>query len=231
MARVFKEEEYNAKREEILDAGLRLVSDKGYEQMTIQDILDEMGISRGAFYHYFDSKQALLEALIERMGRQAEQALLPIVQDPRQTAAQKFCRCFEILAGLNGAQKGQVASLLRLWHGDENALVRQKIFQYMLRHAPGRLEPVIRQGVAEKVFSTSSPAETSVIIAGIALSLSVSILESLLAPETESQPKFASLLDAYVESVERILGAPAGLLKVFMADDFKEKGNVSIPDQ
>ncbi len=231
MARVVKEKEYSARREEILDVGLSLVRDKGYEQMTIQDILDGLGISRGAFYHYFDSKQALLEALVERMGRQEEQALLPIVQDPHLTAAQKIGRCFEISAGLKGAQKGQVPSELRLWHGDENALVHLKMIRYLLRHTPARLEPIIRQGVAEKVFSTSSPEEAAVIIGGLALNLSESVIESLLAPGPESRPKVASLLDAYVESVERILGAPAGSLKVFTVDDFKEWGNTSNKDQ
>lgn len=56
MARIVKEEAYNAKRNEILDIALSLVYSKGYEQMTIQDILDGLHISRGALYHYFDSK-------------------------------------------------------------------------------------------------------------------------------------------------------------------------------
>ena len=67
MARIVKEQAYAEKRNEILDVAQRLVYTKGYEQMTIQDILDDLQISKGAFYHYFDSKQALLEALIERM--------------------------------------------------------------------------------------------------------------------------------------------------------------------
>ena len=56
MARILKEEEHTAKRNEILDAALQLVYSKGYEKMTIQDILDQLQISKGAFYHYFDSK-------------------------------------------------------------------------------------------------------------------------------------------------------------------------------
>jgi AcrR family transcriptional regulator len=60
MARIVKEEEYLARRNEILDASLRLVYSKGYDKMTIQDILDQLHISKGAFYHYFDSKVAVL---------------------------------------------------------------------------------------------------------------------------------------------------------------------------
>ena len=74
MARIVKEQAYAVKRNEILDVAQRLVYTKGYEQMTIQDILDGLPISKGAFYHYFDSKQALLEALIERMLKEADTA-------------------------------------------------------------------------------------------------------------------------------------------------------------
>src|SRR5260370_2930142 len=94
MARIVKEEAYNAKRNEILDIALSLVYSKGYEQTTIQDILDGLHISRGAFYHYFDSKQALLDALVDRMANHAQHTLLPIVQDPHLPALQQFRRSF-----------------------------------------------------------------------------------------------------------------------------------------
>jgi len=90
MARVVKEQERAVKRKEILDVAQRLVYTKGYEQMSIQDILNELHISKGAFYHYFDSKQALLEALIERRQEEAAQLLFPILQDPQLTASKRF---------------------------------------------------------------------------------------------------------------------------------------------
>ena len=104
MARIVKEEAYAVKRNEILDAAQRLVYTKGYEQMTIQDMLDDLQISKGAFYHYFDSKQAVLEALVERMGEGAVQLLLPIVHDPLLPALDKF-HCY--LATLNRWKVGQ----------------------------------------------------------------------------------------------------------------------------
>lgn len=60
MPRVVKEEDYAARRNEILDVARRLVYTKGYEQMSIQDILDALKISKGAFYHYFDSETIII---------------------------------------------------------------------------------------------------------------------------------------------------------------------------
>ena len=48
MARIVKEEAYTGKRNVILDVAQRLIYTKGYEQMTIQDILAELQISKGA---------------------------------------------------------------------------------------------------------------------------------------------------------------------------------------
>ena len=81
MSRSVKAHEYAQKRNAILDIAQRYITTKGYEQMTTQDLLEALQISRGAFYHYFESKQALLMALVERIGEQAEQLLLPIISD------------------------------------------------------------------------------------------------------------------------------------------------------
>jgi len=62
--------------------------------MTIQDILDALGMSKGAFYHYFDSKAAVLEALITRMRDDAMGMLKPILDDPALPALDKIRRFF-----------------------------------------------------------------------------------------------------------------------------------------
>jgi TetR/AcrR family transcriptional regulator, transcriptional repressor for nem operon len=82
----------SVRRDEILDVAQQLVYTKGYEQMTIQDILDQLSISKGAFYYYFQSKQALLEALITRMEEQGLAVLKPIMDDPSLSAVEKFNR-------------------------------------------------------------------------------------------------------------------------------------------
>jgi len=82
MARLTKPAEFAAKRTAILAAAQRLVFTKGYEQMSVQDILDDLQISGGAFHHYFDSRGALLDALIERIERESAKPLLPIIHDP-----------------------------------------------------------------------------------------------------------------------------------------------------
>lgn len=51
------------RREEILKVAAALFSQKGYRQTTLQDILDGVGCSKGSFYHHFESKLQVLEAI------------------------------------------------------------------------------------------------------------------------------------------------------------------------
>src|ERR1700752_3903655 len=126
MARSVNEKEYALKRNQILDVTQRLIYTKGYEQMAIQDILDELLISKGAFYHYFDSKPALLEALIERMQQEALQLFTPIVQDQHLPALDKLQRYIDAGVRWKTARKTFLIELLRVWYTDHNAIVRQK---------------------------------------------------------------------------------------------------------
>ncbi|MGW4769193.1 TetR/AcrR family transcriptional regulator [Nocardia sp. NPDC004278] len=50
----------------ILDAAERQLQEIGFERMTIETVATDVGITRGAFYFYFASKNALLTALVER---------------------------------------------------------------------------------------------------------------------------------------------------------------------
>lgn len=214
MPRVVNEEEYAARRNEILDMAQQLVYTKGYENVTIQDILAGLQISKGAFYHYFGSKQALLEALIERMIDQAEQSLTPIVQDPHLPALEKFHSYFDAAARWKTAQKTYWLALLRTWYADENAIVRQKVFATATTRITPVLTQIIRQGIEENIFSTPFPEQVSEMVYALFQNLGDSFSRLLLSsdrdPDTLSA--FENTLAAYMDALERILGAAAGSL-------------------
>jgi TetR/AcrR family transcriptional regulator, transcriptional repressor for nem operon len=224
MARVAKPEEKAQKRSEILDAAQKLIYSKGYERMAIQDILDELQISKGAFYHYFDSKQAVLEALVERMSQAAAHGVLPIVQDSKLSALEKFRGYFTASLAWKSHHRPLIMSLLRMWYSDENVRIRQRMASQSLDYMARLLTPVIRQGVAEKVFTTRFPEQVAVIIAGSALSQSDSMVKQMFSVPVDAAllQQVDTMLEAYVDSIERILGAPAGSLQVFKKGAFRE---------
>ena len=224
MPRVVKEEDYAARRKEILDVALRLVYTQGYEAMSIQDILDSLKISKGAFYHYFDSKQALLDGMIERMLDEAEQILLPIAQAKDLSAIEKLRRYFNAGGRWKVAQKAFMLDLLRIWRTDANALMRQKQEAAAMKRVAPVLADIIRQGIAEGVFSTKYPEQFGSMLVGLSRGFEDSIANLLLTaiPPPDALERLEAAIGAYSDSMERILGAPAGSLPLADIEILKE---------
>jgi TetR/AcrR family transcriptional regulator, transcriptional repressor for nem operon len=216
MARTVNAVAHRAKRDAILDHALLLVQTKGYEQMSIQDLLDGLGISRGAFYHYFDSKQAVLEALVDRMGSEAANAVLPIIEDPQLTAVQKFHRYVDESTAFKGSHRELISDVLRVWYSDENLRLRHRLSAATLDYtAPMIIEPIIRQGIDEQIFDTRYPTISARIIAAIWLNLADDLIELFADGEPENliTERAAELFEATTDSIERILAAPPGSLR------------------
>ena len=63
----------------ILDVAFRLFIEKGYERTSIQDIIDNLGgLSKGAIYHHFRSKEDILVAVTDRMTEESNKMLVEI---------------------------------------------------------------------------------------------------------------------------------------------------------
>ncbi len=219
MPRVLKEDDYTARRNEILDVARKLVYTKGYEQMSIQDILDEMKISKGAFYHYFDSKPALLEALISRLADEAAAAFLPMLDDPALPALEKLQRYFSSAVQWKATQKDYMLALFRVWYSDENSITRQKMFTKMLQLVSPSFTRVIQQGVQEGTLRNSFPEHATVMSVYLILGLSDKFADVILGHESgiSSDEKFQIMqkaVAAYTDALERVLGAPAGSIQL-----------------
>jgi AcrR family transcriptional regulator len=226
MARVVKEEEHTARRNEILDAALRLVYSKGYGQMTIQDILAQLQISKGAFYHYFDSKAVVLEALVERMvAEQVEPSLLAIVQDPHLTAIEKLQRYFDTAVRWKTTEKTFIMELVRVWYSDENALARQKMMAMTVKYATPLFIEIIRQGVKEGTFTTPYPEYAGQMNIKLIQALGDTFAEMLISEEAKHDnvlQQAETLVAAYNDVLERVLGAPEGSIHLLNTEALKE---------
>ena len=216
LARTVKEEDYFARRSEILDASYRLVYTKGFDQMTVQDIIDELKISKGAFYHYFNSKSEVLEALVERIVDEIEPTLISIVKDPHLSALEKLQDYFETANRWKSARKSLMLSLLKIWYADENAIVRQKVFNSTLKRITPWLTMIIQQGIEEGVFKTKYPENICRMNVYLLQGLSDSFIEYLLIENSDGSQVIQAkqVLESYTDALERILGAPNGSIRL-----------------
>jgi AcrR family transcriptional regulator len=204
------------RREAFIDVAERLIQTKAYEQMTIQDVLDRAGASRGGFYHYFDSKQDLLQAVVARMSEAAMAAIEPIVTDPHLSAVAKLQQFFAGIAGWKDERRDLVLGIAEVWLSDDNALVREKFRERLVVDVTPWFAAIIRQGIAEGVLSAGSPDETARVLVSLIQAANQLATELFVARRagTVTFDVVERAVTAYTEAYERILGAPSGSLAV-----------------
>ncbi|UOE76147.1 TetR/AcrR family transcriptional regulator [Parageobacillus thermoglucosidasius] len=71
----------NERRVQFIETAMKLFAEKGYYSTSIQDIVDAWGISKGAFYHHFSSKEDLMLAIIQHYFEKMLASLTAIPQD------------------------------------------------------------------------------------------------------------------------------------------------------
>lgn len=212
MARTVKSEVYTVRREAFIDAAMRLMQTKGYEQMSIQDLLDELEASRGAFYHYFDSKQSLMEAVIERMVDAGLAAVAPVVGDPKLTAIEKLKGVFGGIGRWKTDRKALVLSLLEVWISDDNAIVREKFRHGLAQRLVPMLSKLVEQGVREEIFNVTSPVATAQVMVMLLLGFQEHATDMFLDRQANkvSYEDVTSRIASFSDAFERLLGAPRG---------------------
>ncbi len=65
------------RREQILDAANALFAERGYDEVSVEDIASSAGVTRGLVHHYFGGRKEVYIALLERLGAQREEQLPP----------------------------------------------------------------------------------------------------------------------------------------------------------
>jgi len=212
LARTLDPEAHAIKRDAFLDAAQRLIQLKGYESTSVQDVLHEVRTSKGAFYHYFDSKGALLNGVVERMVEAALTAVTPIVEDPDLPADVKLRGVFDGIAAWKTARKDLLLALTENWMSDDNAIVREKFRRSVVLRLTPLIARIIRQGRDEGRFSASDPSHAAIVFVSMLLALNQEAAELFVARQADeiTFDDVRRILAAYVEALERILGAPSG---------------------
>ena len=234
MTRTVNTETRAIRREAFVLSGLRLIQTKGYEQMSVQDVLDDLHASRGAFYHYFTSKRALLLAVMDHVVTTALQAVAPVAAEPGRSAVSKLEGIFTGIAGWKEDRRDLMLALVRVWYSDDNVLTRDKLRGSLTASLVPMLAEIIAQGVQEGVMSPGSPGGAARVMVSLVLGAQDAVIELFLAAQ-EGEVPFQAVLEVvagYTEAMERVLGLSPGSLKLFNEERLRPwfgsgKGEVS----
>ncbi|MPQ71148.1 MULTISPECIES: TetR/AcrR family transcriptional regulator [Pseudomonas] len=138
-------------RQGILDVGQRIMAAKGYTAVGLNEILATAGVPKGSFYHYFGSKDAFGEAVLEDYFESYLDDIDQTLAQPNQTMAQRLLNYFHIWQATQSFQNCQ-GKCLAVKLGVEVADLSETMRAVLQRGTAGiidRLTNAIEIGVAE----------------------------------------------------------------------------------
>ncbi|CAM3939680.1 TetR/AcrR family transcriptional regulator [Mesobacillus zeae] len=192
---------HEERKNEILDTAEKLFVSKGYMKTTVNDILREIGIAKGTFYHYFKSKEEVMDAIILRIVDADVAAARKIASNPDIPVIDKLHQILLAQSPKTGSSK---ENMIEQIHQPNNAEMHQKSLVQSILHLTPILTDVIKQGIDENIFVTAYPQETMEFLLA---SAQVIFDEGLFQWQPHEAMKRAK---AFISIMETTLGARKG---------------------
>lgn len=146
----------------ILDVAFRLFMEKGYEHTSIQDIIDNLGgLSKGAIYHHFKSKEDILVAVTDKMTAESNQMLALIRDRSDLTGKEKLKTIFK--ESIRRPVQDEIFTVAP--NLSNNPRLIFSIFRETIDEAaPNYILPIIEQGISDGSIQTDYPAQLAELI-------------------------------------------------------------------
>jgi len=172
-------------RSRIMEAAIKLFSSRGYNRASVDDICEEAGISKGAFYHHFKSKQALFLALLDEWLQFVDNA---IEATKDKTVPETFMQMTQAFPFIFESAGENLPMFLEFWlqASRDKKIWEAGIAPYRRYHK--YFTSLIQKGVEEGSFVEVDPALASRMILSTAMGV---LLQSLLDPKGANWEKVA----------------------------------------
>jgi AcrR family transcriptional regulator len=216
MARIVKKPD--VRREEIIKAAGELFHAKEYDKATMQDLMKELNIAKGTIYHYFSSKEDLLEAVVEGLIDEELKKKEKLHADCRRKNLDAL-QTIRLLATADQMAK-ENEQILEVLHQPGNIVMHaRQLGRYLTKLAP-IYGAVIEEGCARGILKTDHPLECAeFLLAGIQFLTDVGFY-----PWTKEE--IARRMAAFPSLLEDLLSAPAGSFN-FLVEQTPMKANRS----
>jgi AcrR family transcriptional regulator len=206
------------RRNELLDCAQTLFLARGYDNTTINDVIAKAGVSKGALYHYFTSKEAMLEALAERFAARSIEQLGDILEDDSPNALKRLNAFLARSRQLRREAAPMIRPLFAAIFRSENIVLYHRISAAGMAMMTPPLARIIAQGVEEGIFRTPDPAGTAEMILQLGAAAYGIIARALNAKSKREAEEAAynleNLLKLHALAIDRILCLPEGSVQI-----------------
>jgi AcrR family transcriptional regulator len=210
------------RRAELLDCAQRLFLTRGYERTTVNDVIAETKLSKGAFYHHFRSKEDLLEAIAARFASESRAVIDALLADARLDALARL----NLLLSLGREWKrGRIAELRAMFVTllePQNAPLYHRIVDAVSGVLAPALARIIADGETAEVFDAGDPELAAEVLLGLSTGRRTCVIAALETARSDVETA-AGMITRRVRAEEaladRILGLRRGRVDLLGADD------------
>lgn len=204
----------DVRREELLDIAWKLCRADGFEVMSVDQVTQIAGVAKGTFYHYFASKDAMLEQLVERFGERLFDHLSAAAASATGSASERL-KAVMNAAGSYKVEQADIAYASFLYESGNLAL-RHRLFAAWRRRAREVLLPVITDGEADGSLRVTSAQGATDIVLLLWFEAADHLWERAL--EAKGIDDFVDVMITGAASIyqaqERVLGVPEGTFAI-----------------
>jgi len=210
------------RRNKILETAEKLFYRKGYEATSIQDILDDLKMSKGGFYHHFESKLQLLDALCQKQMQENGELMRAAVEENRGDAIAQMNALYERCTLWQEGQEEFTFLVLKTAYLGGSVQLRDSLRQTMLADARPLMKEIIHDGIEQQKFFTRFPDDIGELLLQLFANLNDEIA-MLLAKDEKGGciPGILNLLMTYRHAAQMLTGAPYGSLVLCDLNRFK----------
>ncbi len=218
MTRIIKD--HQQRKSEILDTAQKLFYAQGYENTSIANVIDRVGIAKGTFYHYFKSKAELLDQIIDRVAKRIDKIIDKVLDEPEADAIEELNNIWNEISEYKLDNKPVMLMMIKAIYREENIIFRTKLTRIRIKRVAPRIARVIARGVSEGLFNTGHPLDIAEMILGLSVYMGDEIAHMILSGDLspESKKRYLEKCRTFNETVERILNAPKGTIKICRQD-------------
>lgn len=204
--------EHDERKNEILNTAERLFFTKGFDACTINDILKEIGIAKGTFYHYFTSKNEVLDAIVDRYTETIMTRVNEVVENSLMHPVEKLMNAFMAMK-----MEGKVEDyLLEEMHKVDNTVLHQRTLSQIVKFMAPALTIIVEEGIEQNVWKCAYPLQYMQIFLASALTLTD---EGIFEIDESQQMQ---MMVALITTLEKMLEVPMGMfLELFMQQEGK----------
>ena len=194
------------KKEQILDVSLSLFLEKGYDNTSISDILSKLDIARGTLYYHFESKEAIMDTIIERSAKQMVEDAQKVILQKELTVYEKM---FSLFASVSMKRISGGELMIDYLNQPQNALFHEKSNRAFIQKITPLLGDIIKDGIDEGLYDNIFPYESAETILIMIMGFIDGHYEDGAKNDLERR------VESLLYNMERVLGAKEGSFAKF----------------